>query len=768
MPDRLGPRQRLVAAALLFLLLSAALNRELLPHLASALPGNAGDPMLNAWILGWVSDALVTSPATVWHAPIFHPHSHALAFSEHLVGIAAFVAPVYWLTADPILTYNVAFLLGFAFLGWAAFVLVRALTGRDDAALVVGALLLCSPYFASSQVARLQMLSAGWSLLTWRWLQAWLASGLARPLAAAVGCWALQFASNIYLGLFLAGTMVVLVAVGYRRQAVAARPRLRPLLAALVVMGAIAAPVLSQYSRVRTDLGLTHSDDEVERYSATVRAYASVWHERQSRWLWAESASDRALFPGWTFTVLGLTGAAALLARRRQQLFTAPAAAYAVIGLLAFVVTLGPAPAIGDHPLGVPSPYAWLLEVVPGVDGIRAPGRFAVFVLLTWSVLAGAGAAALLAGRGHVIRAAVATALLTLAVIEGHRDYDWLAMLPVEQPSATAAYTWLAAQPRGAVVEMPIVTDFQSQRPYAGGSVTLRYQLAALRHGQPLVNGSSGFVTPLVTLLQGHASPFTTLDTVDDALRVLRAIGTRYLVSHRHEYRPETHGHLDAVLQTMRADAAQVEAAHDFGTTSVLVLRAAPRADAAPRRERIPRPQYVVSASTDAASHALLTDDDPDTRWRAPQDGAAWIEVRFARARVVRGVKLDVARSAVADYPHHLRVIGTDPGGASHVLFDGPAVYDAAMTAVFEPAAPGLRIQWPPLALARVRLEQPVPAGDRQWSIHELHVLGEAPLTVDQGGGPAAPALRPRAQAPATPAVDQAPRPSCSSATRTS
>ena len=42
-------------AALGFVALSLALNAALLPHLGDALPGNLGDPMLNAWILGWVS-----------------------------------------------------------------------------------------------------------------------------------------------------------------------------------------------------------------------------------------------------------------------------------------------------------------------------------------------------------------------------------------------------------------------------------------------------------------------------------------------------------------------------------------------------------------------------------------------------------------------------------------------------------------------------------------------------------------------------------------
>lgn len=699
--------------------MSAFLNRELLPHLRTALPGNAGDPMLNAWILGWVSEAALSQPLTLWNAPIFHPHPNALAFSEHLVGIAMFVAPVYWLTGDAILTYNTAFLLGFAFLGWAMYALVRALTGRDDAAVIAGVAVMCSPYFMSSQVARLQMLSAGWSLLTFLWLHRWLATPTRAALTAFTLCWAFQLASNVYLGLFLALPVAILVAAAcLRRQPVLTWQRMWPLAVAAAVLVATAMPPLLRYAEAQQALGLTHSIDEVRRYSATVQSYASVWHERDSSWLRAEDISDRALFPGLLLAALAFVGTAMSMRRRA-------ALGYVVIALVVFVVTLGPEPAIGATPLGMPSPYAWLLDVVPGMDGIRAPGRFAVFVVLALGVLAGLGAAHLLAGRARGLRVGAVAAAAAMALWDGHRDYNWLARLPDEAPSASAAYAWLAAQPPSALLELPIVTHFQRQRPYAGGSVTLRYQLAALRHGHALVNGSSGFVTPLVTLLQSHASPFTTLDTVDDALRALRAIGTRYVVAHRHEYLDSARAHAEAMLGTMAADRDQVEAVHEFGDTTIFVLR--PGTPAAPPtfRDRVARADYTVEASAGSDAVTGLVDDDLGTRWRALQDGGAWLDVQLRRARVLYGVKFAVPRAAVADYPHHLRVVGTGTDGAEIVVFDGPVVFDAAMTAVFEPHEPGVRLIWPPTALSKLRIEQPVAAGDRHWTIYELHLLSD-------------------------------------------
>ena len=40
-----------------------------------------------------------------------------LAFSEHLLGIALFVAPVIWLTGNPVLAYDLAFILSYMLAG---------------------------------------------------------------------------------------------------------------------------------------------------------------------------------------------------------------------------------------------------------------------------------------------------------------------------------------------------------------------------------------------------------------------------------------------------------------------------------------------------------------------------------------------------------------------------------------------------------------------------------------------------------------------------
>ncbi|MGD9905575.1 MAG: hypothetical protein AB7U83_19055 [Vicinamibacterales bacterium] len=720
-------------AAVGFLALSLLLNAGLLPRLTDALPGNLGDPMLNAWILGWVSEALVAHPWDLWDAPIFHPHPNTLAYSEHLLGVAVFVAPVYWMTGNAVLTYNVAFLAGYALAGLAMFVLVRRLTGRVDAAAVAGVLFACSPYLASSQIARLQMLTCGWSVLALAELHRFVDSGRRQALVGFVACWVLQTLSNMYLGVFLALPIAVVVLHG----AVLRRPRLglTPLLqivAGGAVLAVLLTPVLVVYDRVQDDMGFAHGLEIVQRYSADLRSYLSVWMDRRPRLLWPEISADRAVYPG--AAVIGLAALAvwAAIRRRADRGLRSSVALYVVIAIAAVALSLGPEPSVWERPLGLGSPYGLLLDLVPGFDGFRAPARFALPVLIALAVLAGLAVAAM--PRDWSWRRGVAATLLAVVVVaDARRPFAWVEPVPAEDPSTTAAYAWLADQPRAPVLKLPIATHFQAQRPDAGASVTLRYQLAALRHHKPLINGSSGFMTPLVSLLQSAASPLTTRDTMDDGLAIVRALGGRYVIVHLHEYRLDARGHVDELLGFMRQDTDQVEQVHEFGSTVIFTLRPAPPALPPVRAEVLSPTHYQLAVSHNPERLSHLVDGDPGSRWTGPQHGNTWLEVQLRRARPVAGVKLHLLPYAISEYPHHLRVIGTGTDGSDVVLFDEAAVTVTALNAVFEPAAPGVRITWPPIVLSRLRLEQRGLAGDRQWSIFELQVLDGGPGGVAGG-----------------------------------
>src|SRR5881398_1187467 len=102
--------RRWPAAALVYLALAGLLALPLVRAFGSVIPHDAGDPVLNSWILWW-STRQVPFTAGWWDAPMFFPMR--LALSEVLIGLLPIAAPVQALTGNPLAAYNAAFLLSF-------------------------------------------------------------------------------------------------------------------------------------------------------------------------------------------------------------------------------------------------------------------------------------------------------------------------------------------------------------------------------------------------------------------------------------------------------------------------------------------------------------------------------------------------------------------------------------------------------------------------------------------------------------------------------
>ena len=114
--------------------------RPLASRFTETLPrGERVDVLLHAWIINWSARQMLRAPWDLFQANIFFPHADTLAYTEHMVPEALPVVPVWLLTGDPILTYNIAFLLTFVLGGWGTFLLVRHLTGNPWAAWLAGA-----------------------------------------------------------------------------------------------------------------------------------------------------------------------------------------------------------------------------------------------------------------------------------------------------------------------------------------------------------------------------------------------------------------------------------------------------------------------------------------------------------------------------------------------------------------------------------------------------------------------------------------------------
>lgn len=621
-----------------YLVIALAATWPLARGLGRDVPWDLGDPMLVMWVLAWDCEQLlailagdVSRIATFFDANIFYPAPLTLAYSEHFLGQAVQILPLYAITKNPILCYNLLFLSTFVLSALGTFLFVREVTGDARAAFVAGLLFAFAPY-RMPQGPHLQVLSSQWMPLALYGFRRYFDSGRALPLAGAAAALVAQNLSCLYYMMYFTPFAAAYVAW----EAVQRRMWRTPKVVASLGIAAIAVllvsvPFLLPYAAVRETLELARTRGETIRYSADVYSYATA---SSGQILWGSTVRafpkpEGDLFPGLATLVLALIGAAAW---RRQPAATAretrpvltwvlrvamvlhlAAAASALLyrrvvidaglftvsiggitqmlvraavlaGLIALVsppararmwvflrtrgffvfallmavwLSLGPAPRSLGVPINLAAPYGFLLEHIPGFDGLRVPARLAMIATLMLAILGGFGAAAI--GRWRWATPILAT-VSVLAVLE-----SLIVPVPthrIRPPSrAPAIYAAIARESAAAVlVELPL-GEVESD---------LRAMFYSLAHRRPILNGYSGFFPPHYALLTAALSDVPRHPRI--ALDALREHGATDVLVHQDAWAGDQGARTTAAL----VEGGAVEVFRD-GTDILLRLPAQER-----------------------------------------------------------------------------------------------------------------------------------------------------------------------------------------------
>jgi hypothetical protein len=334
--------RELPLAAALYLLVTLAATWPLVRGLTHDLPGDYGDPLLNCWILAW--DATHVGRGW-WNANIFYPQPLALAYSEHLAAQALQIAPLYWLTGNAILCYNLLVLSTFVLSGLGMFLLAREFTGDAAAAIVAGLAFAFAPYRVAS-LPHIQVLSSAWMPITLYAFRRYFATRRRRALAAASAAWLLQNLSSGYYLLFFSPVVVMYLAWELTtRRLWNDKTTVAEIAMACAAVAAATVPFLLPYLELRR-LGFNpRSLSETRRFSADVYGYATAdpnihfWGSIARAWPKAEGA----LFPGITVVVLAVVALARAIraGRSNSEAAAVPLAqSVALLGILAVDIWL--------------------------------------------------------------------------------------------------------------------------------------------------------------------------------------------------------------------------------------------------------------------------------------------------------------------------------------------------------------------------------------------------------------------------------------------
>lgn len=556
LPARPGLLDNAWTAAGLYLAVVVVIKWPLVLGLTTDLPSDFGDPAFIAWALARASvhwTALLSGDLSAavrfWDANIFHPAPLTGAFSEHFAGHALLTLPLWWLTGNVLVSYNVLFLASSVLCGLGMYLLARDLTGRGSAAFVAGLCFACAPYRVST-APHLQVQTAQWMPFAFMALRRFIQHGRLLPLAGGVAAIWLQNLSSGYYMLFFAPLCGLwsawwLWAAGQW----ANLRRTGGLLAGAALALALTWPFASPYLELQRQLGgARRSLTELSGFSADLGAWLTA-SPNLNLWGWVRlfPKPEGELFLGLALPALALLGvitAAGRDATRAQRVTVTFAAA---IGSLAFWMALGPTPTVLGRPLGVPSLFVLAYEHVPGFNVARVPSRFQMILLLVGSLVAAFGAARI---RQRWLLAAVAA----LAIADGTavpfpRNLVWAPTAELHPPpdrlhpsQPPGVYRYLATlDDRAAVVHFPL----------GANEYDLRFMVYSATHRASMMNGYSGaFPVHWPETVAALSRPM--LD-VKRAWSYMEANGVTHAIVHRDVWRDDTGARLAEALTALGA-----------------------------------------------------------------------------------------------------------------------------------------------------------------------------------------------------------------------
>ncbi|MEM8960027.1 MAG: hypothetical protein AAGD38_00990 [Acidobacteriota bacterium] len=497
-------------------------------------------PIFNLWSLAWNVDRLPHLYDGYWHAPIFHPTTHAFALSEPqpLTGLLASLLTAIGLSI--LAAYNVILIVALALNALLAIVVARSAGTGWFAALVGGGIILLLP-FVHQELGVLQLVSLAGVLWLTRAIivfarePGWQ-TGLELSVAMLVA-YAISAQTAIFAVLVLAP-----VALWLWRKQLSRRHTYAWLGAAVVVFIVVAAPILLAQSAASEDF--VRSIETVRKQSAQPSHYLSSAWPQTIPFLGVETAerpSTRAFWPGTLKVLLALIVGLGFGLRNRRFRPAAIALGIALIG--SWLLSLG-----ANASLGGISP-ASVLRTLPGLEQLRSYFRFALFVQLA---VAGCVVLAVeMSMRAWRIESrrlwAGVLVLALLAVFELRPTMGTIQPLPpldLDLPWLTYIETSTDADAVLAFVPFP---PGRTARDYVGTAQWMYWQM---RHWRPMVNGYSGFFPSDFRALKKRMESFPSSDSLD----ALAEAGVTHIIVHRAFVSPDRMSELTGRLDNVFAD----------------------------------------------------------------------------------------------------------------------------------------------------------------------------------------------------------------------
>lgn len=554
--------------------LALLLTYPVITEPAVRVPGWAGDNIVYIWLIDHLREVVVNGAALFFDPHTYYPLGYNVASIELSLANSVLVLP-FTLLFGPVAAYNAALLLSFMLTSYGMFLWARSITHNHLAALLCGIACAFLPFRIAHLPGHLPQMATQWIPLCFFAIERALSTRRVRWAVVAGVFFALNALASWYTLVFMA--LAVPVYVLLRVRGVWLLRHWRAVAAGALAAGVLIAPLAVPYLNAQS--GSDRSRSVTDMMYCSVNPVEFITLSRRHP-LWGDWATanlaitqnqneiERIVMPG--YAMLLTAGVGIILSRRRRI-----AVALGGLALLGAFGAMGPiladangkpvtiplsaptlqwldqAGAIGamgnwfgadiaaemraSSATVIPLPYA-LIYRLPVISSIRCVGRYAIVMNFAAVGLAALGLDAL---RRRAASARALRYIVVLSLIVGgvslleYWQTPWLTV----RLAAREVDIWLQAQPRGAVLELPLTAQ----------SLRLN-NFSRMVHRQPLVLGLAGSFPPPADAIRK-----ATLERLPDAAAVdeVCSWGTRYVVFNTRRINAEQHQRWQRAIEAL-------------------------------------------------------------------------------------------------------------------------------------------------------------------------------------------------------------------------
>jgi hypothetical protein len=474
-----------------------------------------GDCFHNIWTYGDTINRIVTPGRSIFEPNILFPDKNVFTYQEPQFANTALYFVINTIVENPIFTFNIMTILGFALTGLMLFLILDLLCG-DFLCSLLGAIAFTFTANRFPHVPHIQVICFFWLLMPLYFLIRYFRDRRKTDLLAYGGTLLLGVASIGYLPFYLG----LLIAIFLGTQVHLNR---RATLVVAGFSGLILVSVLPFYLPFLRAAAAGHARDfsEMKLYSidlsfffaapAINNLYGGVTEWFRKFQIWGDIGG---VFSGFVLLAIEF---AAVFAIYRERRTTKPFLRFFQIGaVFFFLMLLGPEIHLRNR-LIVVNPVAFvLMKWVPGFQAFRFTASYFWPFLFCAVSLAAVEISKWTWRWSPQSRVLMFMSVFFIMFVESRATMSGAGPFP-HGDAIPAHYVWLKSQPPAPLIELPI-----SQ---AGWDVfeTMYY---SIYHGRKIVNGITGFAPSWAFDLERTSSPVLS----DEFFVMLRSLGFHGLI----------------------------------------------------------------------------------------------------------------------------------------------------------------------------------------------------------------------------------------------